>query len=707
MKSEILFGVWAVAIFLMLFGSEANGAWDQSTLAGKLKVVSPASGIQKLEIVKSDSGNLFGVVAHYQGAPLPAEKSIILEMDPPPVRRAFSVHILSRDPYWTQPFWPDSLSDLPALSQFALWEEGEGKFGAMISLAGGGMNSRLEGAGAKLRIVSESRANDFAPARVPVLALGWSDDPYQLIQELYRFGFKVMKEIDPQGVIGKLRVDKPYPEIFRYVGWCSWNTYYTRVDEKKLIQSAKSFQQSGFPIRWIIIDDGWQPIAETVPVAHPGRKYSLTGFEANPKKFPDGLGHTIRIIKQDYGIKWVGVWHTFQGYWNGVALDSELGRKYRDALLPVSDQVGIPDPRGNAGEKFWDGYYQFLSGAGVDFVKTDNQSELAWYLRGAMPASLAMANAQRNHKSGAEKYLGLNVLDCMGMNLDTVYQWEKTNLSRASNDFYPAGFSDPRRHTVKCIMNSLWFQNLTYPDFDMWMTHDNYAVYHSVTRAMGGGPVYLTDKPGRHHWDLVWPLVYADGEVIRLDAPGLPGAQSLFEDPYLSGKPLIAFGRSGESGILAAWNVDKKYRSVTAELSPRDVYGIKGDKFAVYDYFSGKVSALARNEKFKVKMGSWEVRLYSVVPIPPGRDGFAPIGLVNKYISPATISEFNQEPGKITVILKEAGTFAAYCEKKPKQVKLNGSLLSDQLMEYSGNLLKVKLIGLTDGQPPVKLDFVW
>ncbi len=702
MKSDFLFGVSALVILLMVLGSEAQGAWNPDTLANKLKAVSPAAGIQKLEIIKSDSGNLLGVAAHYQGGPLPGDRSIVLELDPPEARRVSASNRMATDPYWTEPFWTDSLGKLNPLTQFALWQEPDGKFGVMIALVGGGMVSRIEGAGAKVIIYAESKDSKFAPSKAPMFAIGWGDDPYKLVDDIYAFGFKVMKQADAQGVIGDLRVNKPFPEIFKYLGWCSWNAYYTAVNEKKLIESANSFKKLGLPIRWFIIDDRWMAVAQTVPVANPGRKQSITQFEADPEKFPNGLAHATKILKQDYGISWIGVWLTFQGYWNGVAVDSELGRDYKDALMQVSDQAAIPDPRGNAGEKFWDGWFGFLKKAGVDFVKVDNQSDLGSYFHGALPVNTGLANSHRNLEGPAEKHFNLNLIDCMEMNVDTIYQWTRTNIGRASGDFYPAKYSDPRRHTVNGFLNALWLSELLYPDHDMWMTHDSYAIYHAVDRALSGGPVYITDKPGVEKPELVWPLILSDGTVIRPDAPGLPALQSIFEDPYVSGKPFVAFARSGDSGVLGAWNVDRKYHPVTAELSASDIYGIKGDRFAIYDYFSGKVSALGRTEKFTVKMGIWDVRLYSVVPI---QDGFAPIGLINKYISPATIGAVKREPGKVSVELNDAGTFAAYSEQKPKQVKLNGSLLSDQLMEYSGNLLTVKIVQLSDGRPKVQLEF--
>lgn len=702
MRSLILRAtVFALAF---IFAANLRAGWAQAELTQKIKVSAPKTGIQKLDLAKADGADIFSLVANYKGAPLPGEQSIVLEIDPPEASRVFYSFITPHDLHWTWPEWTGSLAKVNPLTQFALWQESSGRWGVLIALSGGGMNTTFEGSSGKLLAIAESKADKFAPTRVPMLVIGWGDDPYRLINQAYAFGLKTMKSADPDGIVGNLRADKKFPEIFRYLGWCSWNTYYQRVDEAKLIESAKSFRKNAVPVRWMIIDDRWMAITKKDPVHDASRKGSLTSFEADREKFPKGLAPALKALKVDYGITWVGVWITFQGYWNGIALDSEIGRNYKDALMPVSDSVGIPDPRSNAGEKFWEGWFGFLRNAGVDLIKVDNQSDLAGYVHGAIPSSLAMAQAQKNITGPTEKYFNNNLIDCMGMNVDTIYQWQKTNIGRDSNDYSPPSYTNPRTHQVKSVMNALWMSNLVWPDYDEWMTHDNYSEYYAVARAISGGPVYITDKPGQTQLEKIRPLVLSNGEVVRVDSPGLPCRSSILENPAFSGKPLLAFARAGDSGVLAAWNVSKKRKPVKTELSPNDVEGVKGEKFAVYDYFSGKLSVVSREQKFPVSLESWDVKIYSVTPIV---DGFAPIGLIQKYIAPATIREIKRSPGSVKITLAEFGNFGAYCEQKPKTVKLNGSPLSDEFIEFKDGLLLVKPVALIDGMPTMTLELVW
>ena len=636
-----IFILIAIAVLgLALISTTTNAGWDKSTLTGKIRVTAPTSGVQGVDIVPSADGNFFAVVVNYKGPALPARKSIVLELDPPPAQHAFISHVKFRDrhfdPYWTEPQWTTSLGNFSQRSIFVLWQEAPDKWGAMVSLVGNGMQTYLEGTDEKIIATAESRADNFAPARTPMFAIGFGSDPYKLVDDIYAFGLKTMKDIDPEAVVGNLRKNKKFPELWSYVGWCSWNAYYENITEDELIASAKSFKESNFPVRFFLIDDRWMAVTKTKPVAGNGRFLSLTDFEADPKKFPSGLAHAVQILKKDYGISYVGMWHTFQGYWNGVALNSQLGRDQKDALMQVSSQVGVPDPRSSAGEKFWDNWYKFLSGAGVDFVKVDNQSDTPSYFHGLLPATAIMSGAQKNLEAAAKKYFNLNLLNCMSLNINAIYQWNETNVARASINTWPKQKLDPRHHAVDTVGNALWLSNLDYPDYDMWFTTMDHADYHAIGRAISGGPVYITDHPESHKLDLVWPLIYSDGTVIRLTEPGLPARQSLLNDPYTSGAPWVAFGRAGDAGILAAWNVSAKIKPVSGELSPSDVEGIQGDSFVVYDYFAGTASKMGRDQKFAIKLNAWGVKLFSVAPI---KDGFAAIGLVNKYASPATIIE--------------------------------------------------------------------
>jgi hypothetical protein len=247
----------------------------------------------------------------------------------------------------------------------------------------------------------------------------------------------------------------------------------------------------------------------------------------------------------------------------------------------------------------------------------------------------------------------------------------------------------------------MWLSNLSYPDYDMWQTHDQFPAYHAVARAISGGPVYVTDKPGRGRLEYLWPLILSDGRLIRMKEPGLPARKSLFVDPYKDLAPFMAFARAGDAGALAIWNVDRYERPVKTVISPSDIEGIEGKTFAVNEYFSGELTTLGLEEEMEVRLQGWDVKLYSVAPIV---DGFAAIGLANKYVGPATVASVDRDGDQVRVTLAEAGRFKAYCARPPKEVRADGAQIESKSFDPATGELMVQLINIPGGSGPVTVE---
>jgi hypothetical protein len=60
-----------------------------------------------------------------------------------------------------------------------------------------------------------------------------------------------------------------------------------------------------------------------------------------------------------------------------------------------------------------------------------------------------------------------------------------------------------------------------------------------MARAVSGGAVYVSDKPGQHDFELLRRLVLPDGTVLRGALPGRPTRDSLFCDPLRDGTSLL------------------------------------------------------------------------------------------------------------------------------------------------------------------------
>jgi len=697
-KTPLLLLIIFAALAVM---AAAPSATPGPGVASNWSVGSPSQGVA-LKTETDESGDLKMLVAECDGRPLPGKDSIVASLPAPSSSRVHASRIIPRDRHWAVPSWPDSPADLPELTQYALWENNDGSYTAMINLTGGGMITYLSGEDGRLTVRAHSYMDGHDPSLVPLCAMAKGKDPYKTTADLYAFALKTMRKLDPQGVIGRPRTEKAYPEIFEYLGWCSWNAHYTDISAAKLLAHGKRFRELDIPVRWMIIDDGWEDLKKTVSKTKKKRGMSLAGFDADPSKFPRGLSPVAKSLKKDFGISWLGVWNTFNGYWNGVALDSRLGREYKDALMPINPTFGIPDVRDDSGRAFWEGYYRSLREKGVDFVKTDNQSTMDEFTENMVPVGHAYANGQRNFQSVAEEKFDSTVINCMSMNVDTIYQWKTTNIARVSRDFYPVNWHNPRSHTLDCVMNSLWFSNLAWPDYDMWQTHDQFREYHAVARAISGGPVYITDKLGQERPEHVRPLALADGRILRPQSPGLPARQSLFINPYVSYKPLVAFAKSGESGLVAVWNVDRIERPMRAYISPSDVEGISGREFAVYEYFEKKLQKLGAREKTSTWLWGWGTRLYSITPV---KNGFAPLGLTDKYGCVLAVKDWSMEKDRASVALAAPGPFLAWSKRKPERVKVDGNELGPGRVEFSGHALRIDVPGTP--AKPVAMEILW
>lgn len=77
---------------------------------------------------------------------------------------------------------------------------------------------------------------------------------------------------------------------------------------------------------------------------------------------------------------------------------------------------------------------------------------------------------------------------------DITYRLKASNMTRTSDDFIPDVPKSHGVHIFKNAVNSLFTRDITYADWDMFMTKHEFGAYHAAARAISGGPVYVTDK---------------------------------------------------------------------------------------------------------------------------------------------------------------------------------------------------------------------
>lgn len=184
-------------------------------------------------------------------------------------------------------------------------------------------------------------------------------------------------------------------------------------------------------------------------------------------------------------------------------------------------------------------------------------------------------------------------------------------------------------------------------------------------------PVYVSDKPGEHNFDLLRKLVMPNGSVLNAWRAGRPTRDCLFhaptrEDVLLKIFSLDYFAQDGMVGVFNARYDAEREIVVTGDARPSDVEGIEGERFAVYTHFAGTVEVMNREERRAVSLKPLECELFTFVAI---RDGVAPIGLADMFQSARSVSRPRLlKDGTYALFLHAGGRFLAWCEKFPVEV---------------------------------------
>jgi hypothetical protein len=310
---------------------------------------------------------------------------------------------------------------------------------------------------------------------------------------------------------------------------------------------------------------------------------------------------------------------------------------------------------------------------GVSFVKVDNQGALYHHTKGSM----AIGDAGKGEQYALQASTGINfggwMINCMCMTSEAAWHWVNSNVSRNSDDFFPKRPESAVEHARQNCYNNLFYANFAWPDWDMWWSDHPRASYHAAMRAVSGGPVYVSDPIDTSNFDVLWPLVFSDGKLLRCDEPAMTTRDSLLIKPQTNPVPVKVWNTLGEGGVIGAFNATDGEQTVKGVMRPSDVAGIHAhdeqERFAVREFFSGEARVMGVDDEWEFELEPYGQKLFCVVPI---EDGVALIGLANKYLSPAAVQSEFRNGSMMAVELYEGGDFLAWCEEKPRSLAVNG-----------------------------------
>lgn len=303
-------------------------------------------------------------------------------------------------------------------------------------------------------------------------------------------------------------------------------------------------------------------------------------------------------------------------------------------------------------------------------MKVDGQSSAAWYFENDLPVAEAVRGMNEALEAGASRMDGA-VINCMGMAMENILARPATAVSRNSDDFVPDKKDGFAEHLLQNAYNALYHNELYCCDWDMFWTMHKDAMKHSLLRAVSGGPIYVSDKPGATDPEILKPLVYQNGEILMMDRSAKPTEDCIFSDPMKDGvlklHNIASYGDKKAGGI-AVFNLTGQkqffsfYPSDIPDLDIRDTYW-------VYDYFGRKAFLLGRNEKYEGNMGPEEFGWFIILP---GGENGSCLGLIDKYAGFMAVENIYEKGNKITVILRESGTVGWTSLRKLQKILVNG-----------------------------------
>ncbi|KAL5069661.1 hypothetical protein RYX36_020548 [Vicia faba] len=450
----------------------------------------------------------------------------------------------------------------------------------------------------------------------------------------------------------------------------------------------------------------------------------------NVPKSECGTLNGMKALTRDLRIKFKGlddvyVWHALVGAWGGVRPETthlkskivpcKLSPGLDGTMLDlavvkiVEGSIGLVHP--DQAIDFYDSMHSNLAHSGITGVKVDVIHSLEYVCEEyGGRVHLAKAYYEGLTKSIVKNFNGNGIMASMQQCNDFFFLGTKqVAMGRAGDDFWVKGpEGDPTGeywlqglHMIHCSYNSLWMGQIIQPDWDMFQSNHVCGKFHAGSRAICGGPIYLSDHVGFHDFDLIKKLVFPDGTIPKCVQFPFPTRDCLFKNPLFDHTTVLKiwnFNKNG--GVIGAFNCqgagwDTKlhkfrgfpecYKTMTGYVHVTDIewdqnkevtdFG-KAEEYVVYSNQGEKLCLMTPKSdpiKFIIQPSTFEI--YNFVPITKlgGNIKFASIGLTNMFNSGGTIlnMEYTERCAKIRV--KGGGNFLAYSSESPKKFELNGS----------------------------------
>eukprot|EP00262_Sarcandra_glabra_P013458 TRINITY_DN3729_c0_g1_i1.p1 TRINITY_DN3729_c0_g1~~TRINITY_DN3729_c0_g1_i1.p1 ORF type:complete len:756 (-),score=84.88 TRINITY_DN3729_c0_g1_i1:81-2348(-) len=581
------------------------------------------------------------------------------------------------------------------------------------------------------------------------------EDPFNLVKDGMKVvrahlgTFKLLEEKTPPGIVDKF-------------GWCTWDAFYLSVHPQGILEGIKGLADGGFPPALLIVDDGWQSTLHDDDPISDGESKTRTGageqipcrlikYQEN-RKFQEYEGSTkssscikgmkalIRDIKSTYdSVENVYVWHSLSSYWGGIrpnvpgmpesrVVYPQLSPGALNTMNDLANNILVANGVGivphDLVEEMYEGFHSYLASVGIDGVKVDSiqcLDSLCEDYGGRVELQKSYYNGINT--SVKKHFKGNGVIASMQHCNDFMFLGTETIcLGRVGDDFW---CTDPKDiwlqgcHMVHCAYNSIWMGQFIHPDWDMFQSTHPSAEFHAASRAISGGPIYVSDFVGKHDFQLLKTIVLPDGTILRCEYYALPTRDCLFEDPLHDGKTMLKIWNLNKfTGVLGAFNCqgggwcrEERRNKCYSEFSlaveslakPNDIEWKQGknpipvegvESFAVYMYRAKELVLLKPEDTIEISLEPFNFELFTVSPVKiifsKKMIQFAPIGLVNMLNSGGAIRslKFNDDKDSVQIEVKGTGGMGVFSSEKPKACQIDGEEVP---FDYDGKMVLIQV----------------
>ena len=326
---------------------------------------------------------------------------------------------------WVAPIFCKSFSEIKRCVSL-LWEN-ENTYYHMMPLCDKDFKGEIKNIDNCMTITVSPFCGGFRKIDCKTVILSWGENPYEVCEKNIEFGFSVL------GKRNSMRKNTRLDDSFKYLGWCSWDSMNKDVSADKFYQKAQEFKDKNIPVKWMLVDYGWYMVKDGAGMGSD----EIIDYREEKEKFPEGLKAFVDKMKNEYDMKYMGIWEASLGGWSGVTEDSPLLTKIGDTIVKLPNGMIIPKTDEMSCFKFWNYANEYLSNCGFDFLKVDVEYSIEAATNGYSPVGSTVKNTHQGMEGSVGLHFDGACINCTGMGHELLWNSPVGMINRNSEDFIP------------------------------------------------------------------------------------------------------------------------------------------------------------------------------------------------------------------------------------------------------------------------------